>query len=98
MEEEDSDGEAPPEESKETDLDKYLKLPVLPLTMPDGKPADILSWWKARDHSLPADLVKGRPEGLPRLARMWPANTTASRVHLLALSDSSPLPAALTTI
>ena len=70
MEEEDSDGEAPPEESKETDLDKYLKLPVLPLTMPDGKPADILSWWKARDHSLAADLVKGRPEGLPRLACM----------------------------
>ena len=38
--------------------------------MPDGKPSDILSWWKLRDHSLPADPKKGRPEGLPRLARM----------------------------
>ena len=36
----------------------------------DGKPADILSWWKQRDHSLPADPQTNRPEGLPRLARM----------------------------
>ena len=28
------------------------------------------AWWKARDHSLPADPQIGRPEGLPRLARM----------------------------
>mmetsp|Transcript_10818 Transcript_10818/g.21965 ORF Transcript_10818/g.21965 Transcript_10818/m.21965 type:complete len:83 (+) Transcript_10818:1-249(+) len=49
---------------------KYMKLPPLELTMPDGKPSDILSWWKLRDHSLPADPEKGRPEGLPRLARM----------------------------
>ena len=42
----------------------------LSLTQPDGSPTDILSWWKLRDHSLPADPVKGRPEGLPRLARM----------------------------
>ncbi len=47
-----------------------MKLPPLELTMPDGKPSDILSWWKLRDHSLPADPEKGRPEGLPRLARM----------------------------
>ena len=38
------------------------------LTMPDGKPSDILTWWKARDHSLPADTNINRPEGLPRLA------------------------------
>ena len=38
--------------------------------MPDGSPADILQWWKLRDHSLPADPTSGRPEGLPRLARM----------------------------
>ena len=54
----------------ETDLEKYLKLPALPLTMPDGKPSNILSWWKQRDHSLPADPQTNRPEGLPRLARM----------------------------
>ena len=36
----------------------------------DGKPADILSWWKQRDHSLPADPQTNRPEGLPRLVRM----------------------------
>ena len=36
----------------------------------DGKPCDILSWWKQRDHSLPADPQTNRPEGLPRLARM----------------------------
>ena len=40
------------------------------LTMPDGQPSDILTWWKARDHSLPADTNINRPEGLPRLARM----------------------------
>ena len=57
-------------EFHETDLEKYLKLQQLPLTMPDGAPADILSWWKQRDHSLPADSNSGRPEGLPRLARM----------------------------
>ena len=51
-------------------MEKYLRLPELPLTMPDGRPADILSWWKERDHSLPADPNSGRPEGLPRLARM----------------------------
>ena len=56
--------------SLETDLEKYLKLPQLSLTQPDGSPTDILSWWKLRDHSLPSDPVKGRPEGLPRLARM----------------------------
>ena len=55
---------------EKTDLQKYLKLPALPLTMPDGKPSDILSWWKMRDHSKPADPQSGRPEGLPRLARM----------------------------
>ena len=46
------------------------KLPKLPLTMPDGKSCDILSWWKQRDHSKPYDQQSGRPEGLPRLARM----------------------------
>jgi len=59
-----------PAAALETDLEKYLKLPELPLTMADGKPADILSWWKQRDHSLPADPQTNRPEGLPRLARM----------------------------
>ena len=70
--EEDSDEEeeAPAAATLETDLEKYLKLPELPLTMPDGRPTDILSWWKQRDHSLPAHLESGRPEGLPRLARM----------------------------
>ena len=38
--------------------------------MPDGRPTDILSWWKLRDHSLAADPESGRPEGLPCLARM----------------------------
>ena len=38
--------------------------------MRDGTPTDILSWWKMRDHSLPADLQTNRPEGLPCLARM----------------------------
>ena len=49
-------------ETGETDLEKYLKLPQLALTMPDGAPADILSWWKQRDHSLPADPNSGRPD------------------------------------
>ena len=40
------------------------------MTMADGKASDILSWWKQRDHSLPADPQTNRPEGLPRLARM----------------------------
>ena len=31
---------------------------------------DVLSWWKARDHGLPADPATGRPEGLPILAKM----------------------------
>ena len=54
----------------ESELDKYMKLPQLPLTMLDGKPADILSWWKLRDHNLPANPESNRPEGLPCLARM----------------------------
>ena len=66
----DEEEEAAAVATVETDLEKYLRLPELPLTMPDGRPADILSWWKERDHSLPADPNSGRPEGLPRLARM----------------------------
>ena len=31
---------------------------------------DVLEWWKARDHKLPADPASGRPEGLPALAKM----------------------------
>ena len=31
---------------------------------------DVLMWWKARDHNLPADPATGRPEGLPALAKM----------------------------
>ena len=31
---------------------------------------DVLAWWKARDHTLPADPATGRPEGLPVLAKM----------------------------
>ena len=67
--EEDSEKGAPLT-AGETELEKYLKLPELSLTMPDGKPTDILSWWKLRDHSLPANPQTGRPEGLPCLARM----------------------------
>ena len=59
-----------PTRPTETELDLYLKLPTLPLKMPDGKVADILSWWKLHDHSLPAVPVSGRPQGLPCLARM----------------------------
>ena len=73
MDDDDTDDEgaaAPAAAVLETDLEKYLKLPELPLTMPDGRPTDILSWWKQRDHSLPAHPESGRPEGLPRLARM----------------------------
>jgi hypothetical protein len=66
----DGEEEAPAAAPLETDLEKYLKLPQLPLTMPDGTPTDILTWWNLRDHSLPADPQSGRPEGLPRLARM----------------------------
>lgn len=66
----DEEEEVPVAAALETDLEKYLKLPELPLTMADGKPCDILSWWKQRDHSLPADPQTNRPEGLPRLARM----------------------------
>ena len=54
----------------ENDLEKYLKIPQLPLKNPDGTPSDILAWWRLRDHSLPADPQTGRPEGLPHLARM----------------------------
>ena len=64
-----SEEESPPE-VVETELDKYLKLSELPLTMPDGRPTDILSWWKLRDHSLAADPESGRLEVLPCLARM----------------------------
>ena len=72
MEEEEAseDDEALAGPAIETDLDKYLKLPELPITQPDGTQADILSWWKQRDHSLPANPQTSRPEGLPRLARM----------------------------
>ena len=31
---------------------------------------DVLAWWKARDHDKKADPTTGRPEGLPRLAKM----------------------------
>ena len=60
----DEEEEAPAAAPLETDLEKYLKLPQLPLTMPDGTPTDILAWWKLRDHSLPADPQSGRPGGI----------------------------------
>jgi len=47
------------------DLEKYLALP--PETDLD---LDVLAWWKARDHALPADPASGRPAGLPHLAKM----------------------------
>jgi hypothetical protein len=31
---------------------------------------DVLAWWKARDHHMPADAATGRPAGLPHLAKM----------------------------
>ena len=47
------------------DLQKYLALPA-----EANMDLDVLSWWKARDHGLPADPATGRPEGLPILAKM----------------------------
>ena len=37
---------------------------------PSNMDLDLLAWWKARDPNLPKDLVSGRPEGLPTLAKM----------------------------
>ena len=51
-------------EPEKTDLDKYLLLAKAPMD------ADVLKWWAARDHAKPADADSGRPEGLPRLAKM----------------------------
>ena len=67
---EEMEREMPPPPLVENDLEKYLKIPQLPLKNPDGTPSDILAWWRLRDHSLPADPQTGRPEGLPHLARM----------------------------
>ena len=47
------------------DLEKYLELPA-----DTSFDLDVLAWWKARDHSMPADPAKGQPEGLPHLAKM----------------------------
>ena len=47
------------------DLEKYSLLPV-----EKNLDLDVLAWWKARDHSQPADPASGRPEGLPHLAKM----------------------------
>ena len=47
------------------DLDKYLALPAS-----TNLDLDVLEWWKARDHDMPADATSGRPEGLPALAKM----------------------------
>ena len=49
---------------EKTDLEKYLLLAQEPMN------TDVLTWWKLRDHSKPADPSSGRPEGLPHLARM----------------------------
>jgi len=55
-------------EPEKTDLDKYLLLAKAPMD------ADVLKWWAARDHAKPADADSGRPEGLPRLAKMHSSN------------------------
>ena len=48
------------------DLEKYLALPA-----ETNFDLDVLAWWKARDHSMPADPAKGQPEGCsPHLAKM----------------------------
>ena len=78
MEEDDMEEEAAPAAPVETDLDKYLKLPQVPLNNPDGTPTDILAWWKLRDHNRPADPKTNRPEGLPHLARICLLYTSPS--------------------
>ena len=94
--EEAEEAPAPPAPA-ETELDIYLKLPALPLKMPDGKAADILSWWKLHVHKLPADPVSGRPQGLPCLARMARQYHMVSRARLPAPSASSRPRAVRTT-
>ena len=56
MEESSDEEEEVPAAALETDLEKYLKLPELPLTMwPTGSPQTSSRGGKQRDHSLPAD-------------------------------------------
>ena len=47
------------------ELEKYSLLPV-----ETNLDLDVLAWWKARDHNMPANSASGRPEGLPHLAKM----------------------------
>ena len=59
------------------DLDKYLALP------PEANlDLDVLAWWKARDHALPADAASGRPKARARqeMARQFlgPCDAAAS--------------------
>ena len=80
-----------------TDLEKYVLLPQLSLTMSDGSPADILH--SGRSYTTIACLTTQRLAAQKACLGWcaWPVNITVSRHRRLVLIASSLRPAPCTT-